>query len=790
MKKLISIQFILTFLFTVNSYGQQDTSLNQIFKPSLLGHENIKKGNDSTEFKVQSASRSLKYISDLPMTIYVITHDDIIKNGYITITDVLKSLPGVRVSQPGSGELGETFQFRGLLGNLYTKILINSIPIKPSGAAGMPIGSQLPIRQAERIEIIYGPAAAAYGADAVTGVINIILKEAQRGTFVRGDIFGGNSKYINFTIGGKAGKNRNILNYSFYGSKTEVSDFNIVSGHQSAYNPLYSLHQSGVKIDLGSGPIDPLQINESILEAAGVSVNDFTTQYYGANYKGSLTKPTFSDIGSSSQMLGLQLKFRGVYLSYNSMYRRNHSSIGLSPLLYRYDNPNNFWGEKIDQYALSFNHEWKRFTTTTNLSALSYQMDNSSSMGITRLRSDASYIYATSSDASLEELLTIFPFKNTEVLIGASAQISAGLPLTNLLSKPFNPNLYRSLKGSSLPSDSLMGRFGFNPYQFVYGSLFGQAFIVLNKFRIMGGIRYDGTAANYEGSTANTKSINPRIALLYKYSNNLSLIASFGTAYKAPPPSIAFRSMAYIPIEKPDSVKYLSLPNGNLKPEKYKSFEFGINSKLYKIVNVNISFFYDEITNLISNKLIPVDRSIYPLATAYNDSLWASTYVNASESVSELYGFQGEIVIKDIIRSIKLNVEVGGAISHKTDNLKKVNDVIGSFKEMPKHIGHFRVSAMPLRFSLITVDCFWTSKWLRSMLSKENQSVSTEIDGYFTTDITANIKLGENLNFMFKSANIFNRKYGGLGVTGLNYDLPYNPQTGRSFLFGLNYALN
>lgn len=52
----------------------------------------------------------------------------------------------------------------------------------------MPIGSQLPIRQAEKIAVVYGNASAVYGADAVTGVITIITKDADQDTFGHGFI--------------------------------------------------------------------------------------------------------------------------------------------------------------------------------------------------------------------------------------------------------------------------------------------------------------------------------------------------------------------------------------------------------------------------------------------------------------------------------------------------------------------------------------------------------------------------------------------------------------------------
>jgi outer membrane receptor for monomeric catechols len=56
----------------------------------------------STTTKVISGSRSEKDIEELPFTVYVIEAEEIRKNGYLTLTDVLRRLPGIRVSQPGS----------------------------------------------------------------------------------------------------------------------------------------------------------------------------------------------------------------------------------------------------------------------------------------------------------------------------------------------------------------------------------------------------------------------------------------------------------------------------------------------------------------------------------------------------------------------------------------------------------------------------------------------------------------------------------------------------------------
>ena len=144
---------------------------------------------------VRSATRTATDAADQPFPVYIITSDEILRNGWITLCDVLKNAPSLRVSQPGSALDGETFLMRGLSGNSFAKILINDVPIKPSAAGGMPIGAQLPIRQAERIEILYGPAATIYGADASAGVINIILKETERPLFTQADLRSGASGY-------------------------------------------------------------------------------------------------------------------------------------------------------------------------------------------------------------------------------------------------------------------------------------------------------------------------------------------------------------------------------------------------------------------------------------------------------------------------------------------------------------------------------------------------------------------------------------------------------------------
>ena len=791
MRDNISIWLLLALLTISLSSNSQD-SIDSIYKhfitPAVLNASNVISTVDTTKIRVVTASRSSKYLSDLPLTIYVITHDEIITNGYTTLADVLKNLPGIRISQPGTGEYGEGFQLRGLPGNQYAKILINNLPIKPSVVAGMPIGQQLPIRQAERIEVIYGPAAAVYGADAVTGVINIILKEADKGTFVRGDVFVGeaNYNYANFTVGGKAGKNRNILEYSFYANKSEIPRVKNYKGHEQAYNPLAVLQKAGTKINLNGNSYNPIDITTSLLSSYGISEREFIDQHYGPSYRGSLTTPEFENISSSGHLIGLNVKFRGIGLTYNTMYRKTHSSLGLSPVNFRYDNPQNYWADKIQQFTLSYAHEFNRFTTSTNLSFLNYAMDNSSSMGLTKLESDRAYLYSQSVDVLFEQLLTYAPTTNSEIVLGGSYQASSSLPLTSFMDRPFNPRWFNPSGTSSIPPHPVMGRFGFNPISYHNFSVFSQGFAMYRRFNFIAGLRWDANSMYGQ-------SVSPRIAILYKINNRITAISSGGFAFKAPPASITYRSLAYVPYNEPERVKYIAIPSPSLKPESYKSLELGLKVALSKKVSANLSAFYNQITNPIINTLVPIDLGKYPLATAAGDSLWASTYYNSEEAISRLYGLQATILFTDLVPRYKLNGELNLSLARQSDEAPElVEFIVSNIQLMPSHMGQFRLTAQPHKSLFLRADMVWMTKWLRVLIPFEElySKLFSEVDGFFTLDFSANIILDHNLMLTVKGVNILDEKYGGFVTPGIDYGLPYNPQIGRSFSIGLSYRFN
>lgn len=99
----------------------------------------------------------------------VIGREEIERFGDSTVGEVLKRLPGVTTGgRPGRG--GDV-RMRGM-GNGYTQILVNGERMPPGFSL-----DQLPPDQVERIEVLRAPTAE-YGARAVAGTINVVLREA------------------------------------------------------------------------------------------------------------------------------------------------------------------------------------------------------------------------------------------------------------------------------------------------------------------------------------------------------------------------------------------------------------------------------------------------------------------------------------------------------------------------------------------------------------------------------------------------------------------------------------
>ena len=109
----------------------------------------------------------------------VITSDDIAAMGATDLDQVLETVPGLHVGRSDQ-DYTPKYIIRGITStfNPQTLVLINGIPVTSLvfGNRGNAWGG-MPIKSIARVEVIRGPGSALYGADAFSGVINIITKK-------------------------------------------------------------------------------------------------------------------------------------------------------------------------------------------------------------------------------------------------------------------------------------------------------------------------------------------------------------------------------------------------------------------------------------------------------------------------------------------------------------------------------------------------------------------------------------------------------------------------------------
>ncbi|NDP43062.1 MAG: TonB-dependent receptor [Aromatoleum sp.] len=154
------------------------------------------------------------------LPVQVITRDDIEKSGAQTAMELIDRLSATQSLGNFNNTLGEGTTLAGFngaslrgLGTQRTLVLLNGRRVAPyalsntssPSAAGVDINA-IPLSAIERIEVLKDGASAVYGADAVGGVINFILRKDYQGseasfTYLDSEHGGGGTRRMNGTVG-------------------------------------------------------------------------------------------------------------------------------------------------------------------------------------------------------------------------------------------------------------------------------------------------------------------------------------------------------------------------------------------------------------------------------------------------------------------------------------------------------------------------------------------------------------------------------------------------------------
>jgi len=209
-----------------------------------------------SDVEVTSVSKKAEKASQAAAAIYVITQEDIRRSGLQSVPELLRMVPGLQVAQSGAHNWAITS--RGFDSQFSNKllVLIDGRTVYTPVFSGVYWDIQnVMLEDIERIEVIRGPGATLWGANAVNGVINIITKSAKdtQGTLITAAT--GNQERV--STAGRYGGTQGDLAYrtyaEYFNDKQEHTVSNPISGATQGMSGKddWQNGQGGFRLDWG-----------------------------------------------------------------------------------------------------------------------------------------------------------------------------------------------------------------------------------------------------------------------------------------------------------------------------------------------------------------------------------------------------------------------------------------------------------------------------------------------------------------------------------------------------------
>jgi outer membrane receptor for ferrienterochelin and colicins len=533
---------------TATAASSVESDLDRIMPLSLT---------DLINLPVVTASRQLETRDQTPSHILVITREQIRERRYRNLADLLEDLPGVDFMRGTKSSAYNNFSVQGHTGPNKLLVMLDGVRIGNPAGGNFPVAENLALYAARQVEVLFGPAAALYGADAVAGVVNIITGHAT----------GKNASSVSVSAGA-------------FGSR----ETSFLTGVQS---------QDGFALRLGG------HLQQSDRAALQDDYPKEFTKKDAKTFGGKVIVPAASRedyVGAiKSQSLYAHLDLgKNLELAYHHNLFRSLTSTGDKPetALYLNDAP---WITRTDTVYGKYH---SRISDDVELeSALDYSLQTvnpaSKYVNIYTNFIDG-HEYVRSQRLSLEQ--------NLNWRINAQQRLQAGLGLQR----------FDAIEGHTLPSSYDTGRSA-SEQAMVYlnttlpitvseaaytnASLYAQ---LQSEWRTdwstMIGVRMDHHSAY-------GNSINPRLGAVWRASEKHVLKALYAHAFRAPSPEESLSSFGSFDGSKTADGRYVGtgfrIPNLALEPEKSKTLSLTWDWRPGTDFNLVSNVYRSQVRNLI-----------------------------------------------------------------------------------------------------------------------------------------------------------------------------------------------
>ena len=234
LKRLICALFIAS-VTTVGWAGELPVDLTELSLEELM------------DIEIISVSKKEEKLFEAAAAVYVVTGEDIRRSGVTSIPEALRMVPGMQVARIDANKWAVSARGFGDLFANKLLVLIDGRSVYTPVFSGVFWDMQdVLLEDVERIEVIRGPGATLWGANAVNGIINIITRNAED---TQGGLMttGVGSEELGFgclRYGGKVGGD---VHYRVYAKYFNRDNFVYASGKEGADGG--DVLQGGFRID-------------------------------------------------------------------------------------------------------------------------------------------------------------------------------------------------------------------------------------------------------------------------------------------------------------------------------------------------------------------------------------------------------------------------------------------------------------------------------------------------------------------------------------------------------------
>ena len=556
-RHFVSLSFLFVLFFSsIETFAEDD------FSDEMGDEDELADFYGDDDF-VSIATGIRQQVAKAPAVATVITAEDIKNMGARNLVEVLDTVPGMHVARNGQ-EMAPRFWLRGIVTTFtpQTLFMVNGVSTKSIVRGDNHVAwGEYPIHSISRIEIIRGPGSALYGADAFSGVINIITKKAidLRNSEVGATL---GSFDTNNVWASKAIDNGDwSFAFNFEYSKSDGYNGIIESDAQTGIDAIGALVFGAPPVSKAPGPIS------MAFEAIDLWMNIDTESYsfdlgiqdrndVGMGQGGTEALDLNGRFGSYKHILKAAVKpqevskdFKlGAELHYYRSSQEIHENLHLFP-------EGAFFGAFPDGFV--GNPGWQEETMKFEVKGTYAGLEG--------------HTIAFGTGYSLQDLYEVTEAKN------------------------FNPDLSPRAGGLADVSDTsevFMPEADRDNY-FIY---LQDIYQLAPDWELTAGVRFD----DYSDFGSTT---NPRLALVWSTSLNLTTKFLYGRAFRAP----AFAET--LVVNNP-----VSLGNPNIEPEIIDTFEIALSYRASEELNLDFNFFSYDIKDLIS--FIPDSGA--PTITAQN----------------------------------------------------------------------------------------------------------------------------------------------------------------------------